>query len=184
MIKAKVSQAQQANKNRLLDFPFQVGQQVRLSTLHWRRDYKSKDGKWVVKFMPRFDGPYEITKINPTHSTVTLNLPRSPDVFPVFHTSEIMPFIENAYPAGSGMVSITSPFDGLISRREFNPVLGSSKYPGCRDAAHSVPAKAASAAKVRRWGRRSMAVIRLECDYGFIGRRYQSAMGKLLVTSG
>jgi Chromo (CHRromatin Organisation MOdifier) domain len=45
--------------------------------------------------MPRFDGPYEILKIDPNHSTVTLNLPRSPDVFPVFHTSEIMPFIEN-----------------------------------------------------------------------------------------
>jgi hypothetical protein len=45
--------------------------------------------------MPRFDGPYEILKIDPTHSTVTLKLPRSPDVFPVFHTSEIMPFIEN-----------------------------------------------------------------------------------------
>lgn len=29
------------------------------------------------------------------HSTVTLDLPNSPDVFPVFHTSEVMPFIEN-----------------------------------------------------------------------------------------
>ena len=95
MIKAKISQANQANKHRLLEFPFKVGQRVRLSTLHRRRDYKSKDQKRVVKFMPRFDGPYEITKINPDHSTVTLHLPRSPDVFPVFHTSEILPFIEN-----------------------------------------------------------------------------------------
>ena len=95
MIKAKISQAHHANKHRLLDFPFKVGQRVRLSTLHRRRDYKSKDQKRVVKFMPRFDGPYEITKVNPEHSTVTLNLPRSPDIFLVFHTSEILPFIEN-----------------------------------------------------------------------------------------
>jgi lipocalin len=42
-----------------------------------RRDYKSKDEKRVVKFKPRFDGPYEIIKVDPKHSTVTLNLPRS-----------------------------------------------------------------------------------------------------------
>ena len=95
MIKAKISQAHHANKTRSMEFPFHVGQRVRLSTLHRRREYKSKDQTRVVKFMPRFDGPYEILKINPTHSTVTLNLPRSPDVFPVFHTSEVMPFIEN-----------------------------------------------------------------------------------------
>src|SRR5271155_2855172 len=92
MLKAKVSQAQQANKHRQLEFPFEVGQRVRLSTLHRRREYKSKDEKRVIKFMPRFDGPYEILKTNPIHSTVTLHLPRSPNVFPVFHTSEIMPF--------------------------------------------------------------------------------------------
>lgn len=45
--------------------------------------------------MPRFDGPYTVTKIDNVHSTVTLDLPRSPDVFPVFHTLEVMPFIEN-----------------------------------------------------------------------------------------
>lgn len=95
MIKAKVSQALQANKHRLQEFPFKIGQRVRLSTLHRRRDYKSKDQKRVVKFMPRFDGPYEISAINQKHSTVTLILPCSPDVFPVFHTSEVMPFIEN-----------------------------------------------------------------------------------------
>ena len=95
MIKAKVSQAEQANKHRSLTFPFRVGQRVRLSTLHRRREYKSRDEKRVVKFMPRFDGPYEILKVDPNHSTVTLHLPRSPDVFPVFHTSEVMPFIEN-----------------------------------------------------------------------------------------
>ena len=95
LVKAKVSQAKQANKHRTLSFPFRVGQRIRLSTLHRRRHYKSRDEKRVVKFMPRFDGPYEIVKVDAKHSTVTLHLPQSPDVFPVFHTSEVMPFIEN-----------------------------------------------------------------------------------------
>jgi hypothetical protein len=45
--------------------------------------------------MPRFDGPYVITATDEKHSTVTLNLPKQPNLFPVFHTSEIKPFIEN-----------------------------------------------------------------------------------------
>ena len=95
MLKAKISQAQQSNKHRLNEFPYKIGQRVRLSTLHRRREYKSRDEKRVVKFMPCFDGPYEIVKTSPEHSTVTLHLPQSPDIFPVFHTSEVMPFIEN-----------------------------------------------------------------------------------------
>lgn len=95
MIKSKISQAQQANRLHRIGFPFEVGQRVYLSTLHRRREYKSENEKRVVKFMPRFDGPYKIIKIDPAHSTVTLDLPSSPDIFPVFHTSEILPFIEN-----------------------------------------------------------------------------------------
>ena len=34
LLKAKVAQAQQANKKRLNKFPFEVGQHVQLSTLH------------------------------------------------------------------------------------------------------------------------------------------------------
>ena len=45
--------------------------------------------------MPRYDGPYKITKISPEFSTVTLDLPQANNVFPVFHTSEILPFIKN-----------------------------------------------------------------------------------------
>jgi reverse transcriptase-like protein/integrase-like protein/chromodomain-containing protein len=95
LLKAKISQARQSNKFRLGTFPFEVGQRVRLSTLHRRRAYKSKDNKRVVKFMPRFDGPHKIIKIDPEHSTVTLELPPTHNIFPVFHTSEVLPFIEN-----------------------------------------------------------------------------------------
>ena len=95
LLKAKISQARQANKFRLGTFPFEVGQRVRLSTLHRRCEYKSKDNKHVVKFMPQFDGPYKILKIDPEHSTVTFDLPPTHNIFPVFHTSEVLPFIEN-----------------------------------------------------------------------------------------
>jgi len=94
-LKAKISQTRQANKSRIGVFPFEVRQRVHLSTLHHHREYKSKDKKRVVKFMPRFDGPHTIIKIDAEHSTVTLDLPTSHNIFPVFHTSEVLPFIEN-----------------------------------------------------------------------------------------
>ena len=44
--------------------------------------------------MPRYDGPYKILETNERHSTVTLELPLAPNTFPIFHTSEIIPFHE------------------------------------------------------------------------------------------
>ena len=102
LLLAKITQAAQANKRRTLTFPFKVGQRVRLSSKNRRRDYKSSDGKRVAKFIARFDGPYPILAINEEDSTVTLDLPNSANFYPVFHTSEILPFTENddaLYPA-------------------------------------------------------------------------------------
>ena len=45
--------------------------------------------------MPRFDGPYCILATNQKHSTVTLDIPNTPNAFPVFHSSEVSPFNEN-----------------------------------------------------------------------------------------
>ena len=45
--------------------------------------------------MPRYNGPYKIIKINADNSTVTLDLPDTNNIFPVFHTSEILPVIKN-----------------------------------------------------------------------------------------
>jgi len=45
--------------------------------------------------MPCYDGLYTITDIDKEHSTVTLDLPNSPNVFPVFHMSEILPYAES-----------------------------------------------------------------------------------------
>jgi Chromo (CHRromatin Organisation MOdifier) domain len=92
---SKILQAFQAKKTCSLVFPFKVGQHVVLSTLHCRREIKAGDPNQVAKFMPHFDGPYVIKKIDKRHSTVTLDLPNLPHIFPVFHTSEIHPFKEN-----------------------------------------------------------------------------------------
>lgn len=95
LISAKVSQAFQANKTRANIFPFKIGDRVVLSTLHRRREIKAGDPNRVAKFMPRFDGPFTIKNIDERHSTVTLDLPNLPNLFPIFHTSEVRPFLEN-----------------------------------------------------------------------------------------
>jgi hypothetical protein len=45
--------------------------------------------------MPQYDGPYIIIDIDEDDSTVTLDLPNSPNIFPTFHTSEVVPYVEN-----------------------------------------------------------------------------------------
>jgi hypothetical protein len=45
--------------------------------------------------MPRFDGPYLVTNSFPETSTVTLDIPHAPNIFPTFHTSHVKPFIPN-----------------------------------------------------------------------------------------
>ena len=95
LISAKVSQSYHANKSRSFTFPFKVGDRVVLSTLHRRRELRADDPNRVAKFMPRFDGPFVIKNTDEKHSTVTLDLPNLPNIFPVFHTSEIKPFTEN-----------------------------------------------------------------------------------------
>jgi len=92
---AKLSQAVHTNKNCTLHFSFTVGSQVRLSTLHRRKEYKTKGEKHMAKFMPCYDGPYTITEVNEQHSTVTLDLPNPPNIFPTFHTSQVIPYIES-----------------------------------------------------------------------------------------
>ena len=95
LLRAKISQSIQANKHRSLKFPFEIGSRVRLSTSHRRNDYKAKGEKYVAKFMPQYNGPYTITDVNEEHSTITLDLPNSPNIFPVFHTSEVLPYTES-----------------------------------------------------------------------------------------
>jgi len=92
---AKITQAAQANKTRNLSFPFHIRDWVRLSTKNRRHEFKNNDHQVVAKFMARFDGPFTITGINEEHSTVTLNLPNSANYYPVIHTSNLIPAVEN-----------------------------------------------------------------------------------------
>ena len=95
LLRGKISQAVQANKSRELTFPFEIGGCARLSTLHRRHEYKKAGELRIAKFMPRFDGPYTIVETDAEHSTVTLDLPNTPNAFPTFHTSVVLPYIKN-----------------------------------------------------------------------------------------
>jgi len=95
LLRAKISQVAQANKTCTLTFPFSVGGRVHLTMLHRRHKYQGSGEKCVAKFMPQYDGPYTIINIDEDDSTVTLDLPNSPNIFPTFHTSEVAPYVEN-----------------------------------------------------------------------------------------
>ena len=95
LLSVKVSQAFQANKSCSSNFPFDIGDHVVLSMLHCCRDFRANDPNCVTKFMPQFDGLFRIKNTDKKHSTVTLDLPNLPNIFPIFHTSEVWPFVEN-----------------------------------------------------------------------------------------
>jgi hypothetical protein len=98
LLAAKFVQAEQANKMRGPDPDYKVGGRVKLSTANRRGAYiraGEKGDLRVAKFMPRHDGPYKIISVHKECSTVKLDMPNDPKVFPVFHTSEIEPYIEN-----------------------------------------------------------------------------------------
>jgi hypothetical protein len=95
LLAAKVTQAFNANKDRKPDPNYVVGQRVKLTTEHRRTLYlRTKEGR-CAKFMPRYDGPYTIMSIHKECSTVTLDMSSQPEIFPIFHTSEIEPYVEN-----------------------------------------------------------------------------------------
>jgi hypothetical protein len=49
---------------------------------------QAKDGR-VVKFMARYDGPYEVLEAYPNTSMYKIQLPESLKQFPVFHVSQL-----------------------------------------------------------------------------------------------
>ena len=92
---AKISQSHFANPKRNDPPTFSIGDKVILSTLHRRKDYKSQKHHRAAKFMPRYDGPYQIIDVHPEASTVTLEMPNAPNLFPTFHISNIKPWFPN-----------------------------------------------------------------------------------------
>jgi hypothetical protein len=91
----KVHQAYHANEKQADEIPYKVGDLVMLSTTHCRCNYKHKGKKRVAKFMPRFDGLYEVMHTFPEKSIYTLWLPNNPTSYPGFHASLLKPFIPN-----------------------------------------------------------------------------------------
>ncbi|GLB37187.1 hypothetical protein LshimejAT787_0402380 [Lyophyllum shimeji] len=87
MIASKIAQAHHANKSRGKEEIFDVGDQVMLSTVNCRWKYMQKKDGRVAKFMPRFDGPYEVMHAHPESSSYTLKLPDGVNVLPTFHAS-------------------------------------------------------------------------------------------------
>ena len=92
---AKISQSVFTNNYRSQTISYKVGDLIMLSTLNRRWDYKSSGKHCVAKFMPHFDGPYLVTNSFPEASTVTLDIPHAPNLFPTFHTSHVKPFMPN-----------------------------------------------------------------------------------------
>jgi RNase H-like domain found in reverse transcriptase/Integrase zinc binding domain len=89
LLYVKVSQAHFANSSRGHEDIYIVGDLVMLTMLHRRNKYKKKGEKRVTKFLPRFDGPYKVTKAYPETSSYTLDMLNSPNVFLSYHASEL-----------------------------------------------------------------------------------------------
>ncbi|KAJ7055302.1 hypothetical protein C8F01DRAFT_949794, partial [Mycena amicta] len=68
---------------------------VVLNTTKRRKHFLGNQPGRVAKFMVRSDGPFEVLEVFDDCSTVKLNLKGHPLVHPIFHMSEIEPFIEN-----------------------------------------------------------------------------------------
>jgi hypothetical protein len=97
LIHAKVHQEYYANRGREKDELYNVGDKVMLSTYNRRREYVngSNKEKRVAKFLPRFDGPYRVTRTLPEFSAYTLDMPNQPNVFNTFHASQLKRHHEN-----------------------------------------------------------------------------------------
>ena len=93
---AKISQAYFTNRKCSPEIMYKVGDKVMLSTSNRRREFKEKlgDGR-VIKFMLRFDRPWEIIEVHLETLTYKLNLPHTTNIFPTFHSLQIKLFIPN-----------------------------------------------------------------------------------------
>jgi hypothetical protein len=89
LLLAKISQSHFANPKRSEGPLYEVGDKVMLSTLHRRKDYKLKGQHHAAKFLPRYDGPYQIIDAHHDASTVTLNMSNAPNLFLTFHISNV-----------------------------------------------------------------------------------------------
>jgi len=92
LLETKVNQASQANKFRVADVLYVIGDKVLLSTKNLSTDHNNEPLPPTKKLRPKFIGPFTITAVDLRHSTVTLNLPGPSNRCRVFHTSLVKPY--------------------------------------------------------------------------------------------
>lgn len=95
LLEAKVQQAFYANTYQGDEVIYKVGDHMMLSTMNRRTLFKKKDEKRVVKFFPRWDGPYWVTDTHPECSMYTIDMPNQLNVFHMFHGGELKLFVDN-----------------------------------------------------------------------------------------
>jgi len=95
LLAAKISQSEFTNCHRNDEVIYKVGDKVMLSTENRRCKYMQRHSGRTAKFMPRFDGPFVVTKANTAKSAYTLDLPNKPDRFPTFHAAQLRKHIPN-----------------------------------------------------------------------------------------
>lgn len=72
-----------------------ISQQVLLSTINHCSEYKQAASHWVTKFIPHYDSPWMVLKVNPDNSTVVLDLPPHFKGLHCFHFSLLHSFASN-----------------------------------------------------------------------------------------
>src|ERR1700691_570488 len=93
IIESRVTQTHQANKHRREESPIAVGDKMYLST----ENLALPKGR-SRKLMPKFIGPYPVTKIHPRASRYDLDLPaelKARRIHPSFHIGRFRPFNKN-----------------------------------------------------------------------------------------
>jgi len=93
IIESRVTQTRQANKRRRPETPFAVGDKVYLST----ENLALPKGR-SRKLMPKYIGPYKVTKSHPAESKYTLDLPpelAARRIYPSFHVSRLRHYEKN-----------------------------------------------------------------------------------------
>ena len=95
LILAKISQSYFSNPKHIDTPEYKIGDKIMLSMLNHRKKYKNKLQQQAAKFFPRLNGLYQIVDIYPDASTVTLDMPNAPNLFPTFHPSNIKPWFAN-----------------------------------------------------------------------------------------
>lgn len=95
LLAAKIHQAHKVNKDWSADPAYQVGGKVLLAMAHQWRDYMQAKDRQVAKFMPHYNGPYNVIQAYPKCSSYKLVLALTSKAHPTFHVANLQPYIPN-----------------------------------------------------------------------------------------